>query len=56
MSHPLSRGFQPATSSKQTSYGRFSLTAEWAEQAVTVVAVSTAVLIVAIVAVCMGMA
>ena len=56
MSHPLSRGFQPATSSKLTSYGRFSLTAEWAEQIVTVVAVSTAVLIVAIVAVCMGMA
>jgi hypothetical protein len=53
MSNPLSRGFQTATSSKQTSYGRFSLTAEWAEQIVTV---STAVLIVAIIAVCMGMA
>jgi hypothetical protein len=55
MSNPLSRGFQSATASEQTSYGRFSLNAEWAEQVVTVIAVSTAVLIVAAVAVCMGM-
>jgi hypothetical protein len=56
MSNPLSRYFPSATPPGQTDNGRFGLRAEWAEQVGTLVAISTAVLMVAIVAVCMGMA
>jgi hypothetical protein len=52
----MSNDIHSATPPETAGYGHIGLRAEWSEQIVTIVAVSTAVLIVAIVAVCMGMA
>jgi hypothetical protein len=46
----------PATPQNQLAYDPFGLRSHWGERVVTAVAVSTAVLVVATIAVLMGMA
>jgi hypothetical protein len=56
MSKPTSPDAHSATPGEPGGYESLRLRTNWSEGIVTVVAVSTAVLIVAIIAVCMGMA
>ena len=56
MSKPTSAEMYSATSGEPGSYEILRLHANWSKGIVTIVALSMAVLIVAIIAVCMGMA
>ena len=56
MSKPTSVEVYSATPDEPSGYESLRLRTNWSEGNVTIVVVSTAVLIVAIIAVCMGMA
>jgi hypothetical protein len=56
MQDPLPQDIYSATPPETDGYQHIGLQVEWVEPIVTAVAVSAAVLIVALVAVCMGMA